>query len=320
MSGVLFLLFLASLVQAQRFVDCMNITDVDSCVAVNDEVHPKRHSAHIHCMWCHSHDDSGMSSHCQSLTAIRGNPKTYRNWVCDHLYPSDTPRAHFQNDAGDDEPLTRNDPYGKSSNGKNSSGKNSSGKNKNSSGKDKNSSSSDKSKNGGSDPKNQKMTNPGIMPNTYTAYSGTVQEFVKQAPKPVQFLGGLAMGVLGMIPFQPTKIISDVDSVFNDIKSIAQNFSPKPSGYIKDITMIADTIKDAYSLLKDSGAITVAEDAAKVAAKAESPIGWLIGAGELAWNGANIYYDVKTAIQAAKTGDEFTLGKSIGSILSILAA
>jgi len=330
--------FLLAGVQARGYVDCQSLTDVDSCVAVNDEFHPKRHSAHIKCLWCHSHDDSGADTHCQSLTAIRANPDTYQNWVCDHMYPSDTPKKHFQSAHSSKRskkvkphstpagkrlrahPLDLpEDPYGSSSSGKNSMMKGSS-KSPSSSKKDTSKNGKDSTMKKSTDPNSmKKMTNPGIMPNQYTAYSGTVQQFVKDAPKPVQFLGGLAMGVLGSIPFSPTKAIADVDSVANDIKSIVQNFSLKPSGYLKDVVMIADTVKDAYSTLKDSGALEVAEDAAKVAAKADNPIGWLVGAGELALNGANIYYDIQTAISAAKSGDEFTLGKSIGSILALLA-
>jgi len=327
-------------VQIEDFVDCMSLTDVETCVSFNDEFHPKRHSEHLKCLWCHSHH-SGMDTHCQSLEAIRANPETYRSWICDHVIPYDTPALHLQRahpdspskktkkdnphsarhkrvtrlldtTSGDVDPLAVEDPYSSKSNSKSkNNSKSKSNSNKNSSSSNKSSSSSDS--------KSSANSNPGIMPNSYTAYSGAVQQFVAQAPKPVQFLGGLAMGVLGTIPFSPTKAIADVDSVANDIKSLVQNFSLQPSGYIKDITMIADTVKDSYSLFKDSGAEEVAEDATKVVAEADNPLGWLVGAGELALNGANVYYDVKTAIQAAKDGDEFTLGKSVGSILSLLA-
>jgi len=150
--------------------------------------------------------------------------------------------------------------------------------------------------------------------------SGTVADFIMNAPKPVQFLGGLAMGVLGSIPFSPTKTIAGVDAVQNDLQNLFRKFSLKSgSAVANDVVLLANTIKDFTGLLKSSGAIEVAEKAAKVAAKAESPIGWIIGAGELALNGVNVYQDFQAAIEAFHTGNLFECGKKVGDIISILA-
>jgi len=158
------------------------------------------------------------------------------------------------------------------------------------------------------------------MMNGNPTISDTVKDFVQNAPKPVQFLGGLAMGVLGSIPFSPTKIIAGVDSVTADVNNLMSKFSiSSTSAVANDVTMVANTIKDMAGLLQAAGAPEIAEKAAAVAAKADNPIGWIIGAGELALNGVNVYQDFNAAITAYRNGDNFELGKRIGDIISILA-
>jgi hypothetical protein len=150
--------------------------------------------------------------------------------------------------------------------------------------------------------------------------SGQVKNFMNNAPKPVQFLGGLAMGVLGTIPFQPTKVIAGVDAVETDVQNLFNKFSlSSGSGLANDVVMLANTVKDMTNLLKAAGAIEVAEKAAAVAAKADNPIGWVIGAGELALNGVNIYQDFSGALDAYHKGNYFEVGKKVGDIISILA-
>jgi len=150
--------------------------------------------------------------------------------------------------------------------------------------------------------------------------SGQIKNFLNNAPKPVQFLGGLAMGVLGTIPFQPTKVIAGVDAVENDVQNLFNKFSlSSGSGLANDVVMLANTVKDMTNLLKAAGAIEVAEKAAEVVAKADSPLGWIIGAGELALNGVNVYQDFSGALDAYNEDNYFECGKKVGDLISILA-
>jgi len=150
--------------------------------------------------------------------------------------------------------------------------------------------------------------------------SGQIKNFMNNAPKPVQFLGGLAMGVLGTIPFQPTKVIAGVDAVENDVQNLFNKFTlSSGSGLANDVVLVANTVKDMASLLQAAGATEVAEKAAEVAAKADNPIGWVIGAGELALNGVNVYQDFAGALDAYHKGNYFEVGKKVGDVISILA-
>jgi hypothetical protein len=150
--------------------------------------------------------------------------------------------------------------------------------------------------------------------------SGQVANFMMNAPKPVQFLGGLAMGVLGSIPFQPTKVIAGINGVQGDLQDLMNKFSVSSGGAVaNDVVMVANTVKDMAGLLQACGAPEVAEKAAAVAAKADNPIGWIVGAGELALNGVNVYQDVTAAVEAYRSGNNFEMGKRIGDMISILA-
>jgi len=282
-------------------------SEVNSCIVNNDFAHPQPHGHHVSCLWCHSHEDSSKTSHCQSLDNVRSMDKYHHGWVCDYLPPMTT---HFtrHHHGLDVDTVNVEDPYsknmGKMNMGKMNMGKMNMGK--------MNMGKMNMGKNMG---KNDSMGE--MMDNSL---SGQVKNFIANAPKPVQFLGGLAMGVLGSIPFQPTKVIAGVDAVQNDVQNLMSKFSiSSGSAVASDVIMVANTIKDMAGLLQAAGAPEVAEKAAEVAAKADNPIGWVIGAGEIALNGVNVYQDFNAAVTAYKGGDMFELGKRIGDLISILA-
>jgi len=280
-----------------RTSTCTLNTDVNSCIAGNDFDHPQLDSKHISCLWCHSHDDTSKPSHCTSLDTIRGNHRYHAGWVCDYHTPL---TSHYKKHHGlSVEPVTE-DPYGAKMNMPKPKPSPNTPKMNTPKGKD------------ASTGMHKEMGAPTV--------SDTVKDFVANAPKPVQFLGGLAMGVLGSIPFSPTKIIAGVDSVQTDINNLMSKFSISSTGAVaNDVTMVANTIKDMAGLLQAAGAPQIAEKAAAVVAKADNPLGWVIGAGELALNGVNVYQDFNAAIKAYQSGDNFELGKRIGDIISILA-
>jgi len=290
---------------SKRAPSCSMHQEVDSCIAGN-QFGSSSHQSQIGCLWCHSHEDQNKPSHCQSLDNVRSSHRYHSGWVCDYQPPMHTHyRRHHH---GLDVETVNEDPYMKGMSGKMMSGKMMSGKmmsGKMMSGK-------------------MMMGKPKEMMNKTepmdNSLSGTVKNFIQNAPKPVQFLGGLAMGVLGAIPFQPTKVIAGIDAVENDVQNLMNKFSiSSASAAANDVVLIANTIKDMAGLLQAAGAVEVAEKAAEVAAKAESPIGWIVGAGELALNGVNVYQDFNAAIKAYKEGDMFELGKRIGDVISILA-
>jgi len=286
-----------------RTSSCSLNSDVNSCIAGNDFDHPQLDAKHVSCLWCHSHEDTSKTSHCASLDTVRSKHRYHSGWVCDYHTPL---TSHFKKHHGlSVEPVTE-DPYGAKMMGGKSSGKMTGGKGsmmgmgKMTKGKD------------GSTGMAKEMGAPTI--------SDTVKDFIANAPKPVQFLGGLAMGVLGAIPFSPTKVIAGVDAVQTDVNNLMSKFSISSTGAVaNDVTMVANTIKDMAGLLQAAGAPEIAEKAAAVAAKADNPLGWVIGAGELALNGVNVYQDFNAAIKAYQGGDLFELGKRIGDIISILA-
>jgi len=307
-----------------RARSCPTMMDSESCIANNDFAHPQHNSKHVACLWCHSHDDDSQTSHCASLDTVRSGHKYKSGWVCDYHTPlvsSDHHHHHKHPHSLDvNSPITVEDPYGGSSKmggGKMGGGSKMGGSKMGGGAK------MGGSKMGGSGKmgagtgsgKPKETTEP-----TDNSVSGQVKAFLSKAPKPVQFLGGLAMGVLGMIPFQPTKVIAGVDAVENDVQNLFSKFSlSSGSGLANDVVLLANTVKDMTNLLKAAGAIEVAEKAAEVAAKADSPIGWVIGAGELALNGVNVYQDFSGALEAYHQGNYFEVGKKVGDIISILA-
>jgi len=314
-----------------RSRSCPTQADSQSCLSANDFAHPQRNSKHVACLWCHSHDDESQASHCASLDTVRSGHKYKTGWVCDYHTPLVSSDHHHHNKKHHGlsvvSPVNVEDPYGggggggggmmmmggkmggKMMGGKMMGGKMMGGGGKMGMGMGK------MGMGTGSSGKPKETMEP-----VDNSISGQVKNFMKNAPKPVQFLGGLAMGVLGTIPFQPTKVIAGVDAVENDVQNLFNKFTlSSGSGLANDVVLLANTIKDMTNLLKAAGAIEVAEKAAAVAAKADNPIGWVIGAGELALNGVNIYQDFSAALDAYHQGNYFEVGKKVGDIISILA-
>jgi enoyl-[acyl-carrier-protein] reductase (NADH) len=48
------------------------------------------------------------------------------------------------------------------------------------------------------------------------------------------------------------------------------------------------------------------------------PIGWLVEAGEIAWNSVNIYQDISSAVTNFQNQQYFDCGYDIGAIVYIL--
>jgi len=309
---------------------CIGHSDVNSCIGGNDFFHPKPHGNHVACLWCHSHATVASASHCATLDNVRTSQMYQSDWVCDYQMPVSNHGKHHGLSV-DTSPLDVEDPYGMKSGGKSGmmgkmmgkmmgdmmgKGKDMMGKGKDMMGKG----TGMMGKGTGMMGKGTGMMGKGkdMMPDN--SISGQVKNFMQNAPKSVQFLGGLAMGVLGAIPFQPTKVIAGIDAVQNDINNLMSKFSVASAGALgNDVVLVATTIKDMAGLLQAAGAPEVAEKAAAVVAKADNPIGWVIGAGELALNGVNVYQDFTAALNAYKTGDNFEMGKRIGDLISILA-
>jgi len=315
---------------------CASQTSTQSCISANDFAHPQHNSEHIACLWCHSHDDETQAPHCASLDTVRYGHKYKTGWVCDYHTPlvSSDHHHHHKRPHGlavDTSPVNVEDPYsggggkmmmggGKMMMG---GGKMMMGGGKMMMGGGKMMMGGGKMMMGGG----KMMMGDGstggkemMMEPMDNSISGQVKNFLDHAPQPVQFLGGLAMGVLGSIPFQPTKVIAGVDAVENDVQNLFNKFTlSSGSGLANDVVLVANTVKDMASLLKAAGAVEVAEKAAEVAAKADSPLGWVIGAGELALNGVNVYQDFSAALDAYHQGNYFEVGKKIGDIISILA-
>jgi len=255
-----------------------------------------------------------MASHCATLDNVRTSQMYQSDWVCDYQMPVSYHGKHHGLSV-DTSPLDVEDPYGSMKSGGKSGMM---GKMMGNMGKGKDMMGKGMMKDMMGKGKDMMGKGKDMMPDN--SISGQVKNFMQNAPKSVQFLGGLAMGVLGAIPFQPTKVIAGIDAVQNDINNLMSKFSIASAGAVgNDVLLVANTIKDMAGLLQAAGAPEVAEKAAAVVAKADNPIGWVIGAGELALNGVNVYQDFTAAINAYKTGDNFEMGKRIGDLISILA-
>jgi len=287
--SVVALLCMVSATMAASPAEC-GFTTSRACVASNDLLHPLPNLLHMRCVWCQSSNGAG-PSHCTAFEEVRMNPMYHTNWVCDFADMSPAPIMHVApQPVGDSE---SGDPYD----------------------------------NGNFKPsmptKPTKPTKPVNGMTGMNSNEGPFQKLIdnlkKKAPKPLQFLGGLAMGALGHLAgIDPSKIVMGVDNVTGDLQNLFKNFKLTPNGLKDTVSNVANTIRDMSSVLNAAGLHDLANKASKVADVANKVEGWVVKANQLVYKGVNIYSDLKQALSDFKSGNLYGVGTDIGNIIGIL--
>jgi len=258
-----------------------------ACLSVNDNAHPLPELANIQCVWCQRTDKDVKVSHCTTLDVVRENTKYHTDWVCDYSEPQynrPVPRPRFTAIT----PVTIEDPYSGGGGGKGKGGKGGMGKGTG-------------------------------MGNGGGPLENLINDLKKKAPKPLQFLGGLAVGVLGHLAgINPSKVVMGIDQVTGDLTNLFNGFKLTPDGLKNTASNVANTIRDMSSVLNDAGLHDLANKASKVADIASKAEGWIVKAQQIAYKGVNIYHDLQQAAKDFKAGKYYEVGNDIGNIINAI--
>jgi len=137
-------------------------------------------------------------------------------------------------------------------------------------------------------------------------------------------MAGVVYGSLGSLPADLNTCLTDAEGLYNELETTYENWEwtwnldvilPELGEVIQDVSDVCQTVSDCNKALGDAKS-----DISKVLSivKGTSPIGWLVEAGEIAWNSVNIYQDVSAAITDFQSGRYFDSGYDIGAIVYIL--
>jgi len=264
--------------QVNRPGDCYSITDAETCVATNN-VRPINSSA-IHCLWCHSHHTGNKAkSHCAPHHHIKTNALYSQDWVCDYRMPNALLAPHYV--------------WGKFNR-----------------------------------THHQPVRNHGRRlldmdgANQITQF---LENEVANWPPAAQIIAGVVYGSLGNLPNDLNSCLTDAEQVFTDLENTFDNWQwtwtlsiilPELQEAFTDVEDVINTIKACSSALSDAKS-----DISKVVSIIEGttgPFGWLIEAGEIAWNSINIYQDISSSITNFENQNYFDAGYDIGAIVYIL--
>jgi len=236
-------------------------------------------SSNVHCLWCHSHHTGHKAkSHCAPRKHIRSNNLYHTNWVCDYRFPSDM-APHWE--------------FGK----------------------------------------HNRTRHPSPVRNhgrrLMQAGSNQITQFIENEvanwPPAAQIIAGVVYGSLGNLPNDLNTCLTDAEQLYDDLESTFSNWQwtweldiilPELEEAFTDIGDVVDTFKACNSALGDAKS-----DIMKVLSIIKGttgPIGWLVEAGEIAFNSVNIYQDISSAIGNFENGNYFDCGYDMGAIVYIL--
>jgi methyl-accepting chemotaxis protein len=146
-----------------------------------------------------------------------------------------------------------------------------------------------------------------------------INDLKKKAPKPLQLLGGLAVGALGHLAgINPGKVVMGIDTVAGDLQNLFNGFKLTPDGLKDTVQNVANTVRDMSDVLNDAGLHDLANKANKVAEIANKAEGWIVKGETIAYKGINIYHDLQKAAKDFKAGNLYEVGQDIGTILNAI--
>jgi len=236
-------------------------------------------SSSVHCLWCHSHHKGHHAkSHCAAHTHIEQNNLYHHNWVCDYRMPSNL-APHWE--------------YGKHNRTRHPSPVRNHGR---------------------------RLLNDGA--NQITQF---LENEVANWPPAAQIIAGVVYGALGNLPNDLNTCLTDAEQLFTDLENTFNNWEwtwqldvimPELDQAFTDVEEAVDTFKACSSALSDAKS-----DVTKILSIIKGttgPFGWLVEAGEIAWNSVNIYQDINSAINNFQNGNYFDCGYNMGAIVYIL--
>jgi hypothetical protein len=140
-----------------------------------------------------------------------------------------------------------------------------------------------------------------------------------------QVLAGIVYGALGNLPQDLNTCLQDAEHLWSELDNTYSNWewTFSLSVILPELESVYDEIGDVLTTVKDcSQALSDAEsDVKKVLSIIKGStgfIGWLVEAGEIAFNSVNIYQDVSDAIDNWNARKYFDSGYNIGAIVYIL--
>jgi len=152
-----------------------------------------------------------------------------------------------------------------------------------------------------------------------------IENEVANWPPAAQIIAGVLYGSLGNLPTDLNTCLTDAEHLYDDLESTFSNWQwtwsldvilPELQEVFEDVEDVVNTFKACNSALGDAKS-----DINKVISLIEDttgPIGWLVEAGEIAWNSVNIYQDISAAVQNFQSDNYFECGYNIGAIVYIL--
>jgi len=152
-----------------------------------------------------------------------------------------------------------------------------------------------------------------------------IENEIANWPPAAQIIAGVVYGALGNLPNDLNTCLTDAEQLYTDLENTYNNWQwtfeldvilPELQEVFTDVEEVCDTLKACSGALNDAK-----DDINKVLnliAGATGPIGWLVEAGEIAWNSINIYQDVTAAISNFENQRYFDSGYNIGAIVYIL--
>jgi len=136
----------------------------------------------------------------------------------------------------------------------------------------------------------------------------------------LQFLGGFALGLVGLDPREVVECEGDIDSVVNDVENAFSNFHLSPTSVADCVESLKDVITEIPGIIENCGLEGVAEKIADFAAKFATPIiGDAIAAGIIVLHAVDLFNDLDDAVHDISAGNWFGVGEDLGKVVSVIA-
>jgi len=144
-------------------------------------------------------------------------------------------------------------------------------------------------------------------------------------PPAAQLIAGVVYGSLGNLPDDLNTCLTDAEQLYTDLETTYDNWQwtfsldvilPELQEVFQDVEDVCHTLSACSSVLSD--AKTDISKVLSIIKGTTGPFGWLVEAGEIAWNSVNIYQDVSYAIDNFQNQRYFDSGYDIGAVVYIL--
>jgi len=150
--------------------------------------------------------------------------------------------------------------------------------------------------------------------------SGSDSNPISSLSAGLQFLAGLALGLLDQTPSSVVMCGANVAEVIEDITKAFDDFHLSASGIVSTLTDLFNAIKNFTEALKACGLEAVLEKITAFLAKYTTPIiGEILGAITITFNAIDVFDDIDDAVHSSESGDWFDVGKDIGNVIGIVA-